>query len=139
MFQPKPIAHGTKQGYQQEVYRGAGTCPDCRTAWREHSRNEYHTNERFRQQRLRADQRSRKRRQAEQRRGKLSDVIHDWLETLERQWGSGVPMAVLVDSVIDRHSDLKPESVGRTTMRMVDAGEVVRYRLTVDDVRYRLP
>lgn len=30
----KPIAHGTWQGYKQEIYRGMETCPACREAWR---------------------------------------------------------------------------------------------------------
>lgn len=32
----KPIAHGTWQGYKQEIYRRQETCEKCRAAWRKY-------------------------------------------------------------------------------------------------------
>lgn len=38
MSRGKPIAHGTWQGYKQEIYRNTVTCDKCREAWRNYCR-----------------------------------------------------------------------------------------------------
>ena len=69
--------------------------------------------------------------------GQVIDRLVDHLETLERQWGTGVPMAVVIESVLDRHPNLNPESLRRVFYRLIDRGVVVRERVG-DEVRYRL-
>lgn len=145
-FQPKPIDHGTGRGYKQEYYRwkqkgGPPPCADCceghRIEQRERMRIKYQTDPVWRANQIRKvierERESRRRRRV----GRIHDVLADHLETLERQWGTGVPMAVVIESVLDRHPNLNPESLRRVFYRLIDRGVAIRERVG-DEVRYRL-
>lgn len=133
----KPINHGTEAGYKMHRRRGIPVCDDCRQALRAVS------NDRARDRYWRNPEAQRARKRAEywdlanRRPPKLSETIVDYLTTLEMEWGAGVPMAVLVDRITDRH-DVKPETIKRAVYRMMDSGRVGSYQRGSDDWRYRL-
>lgn len=144
-FDPKPIAHGTSNGYKQEYYRwkrgGPPPCADCceghRVENRERMRVKYQTDPVFRANQIRKVVEREKQSRRRRRVGRIHDVIADHLEALTMQWGAGVPMAVVVDSVLTRHPDMPETSVRRVFHRMVDDGRIVAARRS-DEVRYRL-
>ena len=137
----RPINHGTRAGYIQEWRRGMDPCDECREAHRAYvrhqKRSQYHADENYRRRMVEASRRNRREKTKRKRRGRIHDVIADHLEALTMQWGAGVPMAVVVHSILTRHPDMLETSVRRVFHRMIDDGRIVCVRRG-DEARYRL-
>ncbi len=117
------IVHGTVAGYWKEYRRGLEICDDCRVERRRVQRGEAQA--RYANQRRLA------------RRGGVSDVVADYLEALTMQGWAGVPLAVLADTIGERHDDITVDTIRRTLYRMLERGEVVQ-RVLGDERRWCL-
>lgn len=153
MSRRKPINHGTEGGAKAHRRHGVPMCVRCeeaeRAAARARAAASYRDRPDYHRERKRAEywnnpdhhrrlrRESARRARVRQRRGRIHDVIADHLEALTMQWGAGVPMAVVVDSILTRHPDIPETSVRRVFHRMVDDGRVECVRRG-DEVRYRL-
>lgn len=145
-FVSKPIAHGTRPGVLQHRRRGEIPCPECAEAdrryWREYKRQRRARSLSFLDAEARASMRYRDRRRAAsqppRRRTRLHELITDHMQSLERMWGTAIPMAVVLESVLDQHPDRNAESLRRVFYRMMHAGEIERVVGVGNERRYRL-